>query len=154
MAELTVREVMITEVVTVSPDTTVRELAELLAGRDISGAPVVDGEGKLVGVVSEADVVQQDRELHFPYYIPFLDSIIYLEWVPTYEKRFRKMFGVVVGDIMTKRVITVSPEDSIHHAATLMSDKRVNRLPVVEAGKLVGILTRADIVRAIAQHEA
>jgi CBS domain-containing protein len=106
-----------------------------------------------VGMVSEADVILQDVDLHFPHYIPFLDGIIYLESFHAFRERFRKAFAVKVSEIMTKSVVSISPEASVHDAATLMSDKRVNRLPVVEALKLVGILTRGDIVQAIAQHK-
>ena len=153
MEGLTVKDIMIADVVTVTPDTSIRELAELLAGRKISGAPVVDPDRHVVGMVSEADVVLQDAELHFPHYVPFLDGIIYLEGFHKFRERFRKVFAVKVSEIMTKRIVSISPDASIHEAATLMADKKVNRLPVVEAEKLVGILTRSDIVRAIAQHK-
>ncbi|MBC7293004.1 MAG: CBS domain-containing protein [Thermoleophilia bacterium] len=149
-----VRDIMQSEVITVGPDTTVRELADILAKYKISGVPVVDPDGRVLGMVSEADIILQDADLHFPYYIQFLDSVIYLQSFHRFEERFRKAFGTKVSDVMTKEVITVSPDASIHDAATLMADHKVNRLPVVEEGRLIGIVTRGDIVRAIAESKA
>jgi CBS domain-containing protein len=153
MEELRVRDIMQSEVITVGPDTTVRDLADLLAGHKISGMPVVDGELRVIGMVSEADVILQDADLHFPYYIQFLDSIIYLESFKKFEERFRKAFGSKVSEIMSQQVIAISPDATVREAATLMADNNVNRLPVTEARKLVGIVTRGDIVKAIAASD-
>jgi CBS domain-containing protein len=153
MAELKVRDIMQTAVIKVGPETTVRELAEVLAEHKISGVPVVDDEGRVIGVVSEADIIFQDADLHFPYYLQFLDSVIYVQSISKFEARFRKMFGTKAADIMTREVVTISPDASVYDAAALMTDRKVNRVPVTEDNKLVGILTRADIVGAIAQSK-
>jgi len=142
------------EVVTIGPDATVRELADLLASSKISGVPVVDAGGAVVGVVTEGDIVLQDAGLHFPHYIQFLDSTIYLESVSKFEERFRRTFGTKVGDIMSSEVVSVAPAASVYDVATLMADSDVNRLPVLEEGRLVGIITRADVVKAIASAQA
>ena len=154
MDELTVGEIMQTDVITVGPDTTVRELASILADKKISGVPVVDDEHEVVGMVSEADIIVQDAELHFPYYVPLLDSVIYLQSFNKFEDRLRKMFGSKVKEIMSTEVMTIAPDASVRDAATLMADREINRLPVVAEGKLVGIVTRHDIVRAIADTTA
>lgn len=154
MDELTVGEIMQTDVITVGPDTTVRELASILADKKISGVPVVDDEYEVVGMVSEADIIVQDAELHFPYYVPLLDSVIYLQSFNKFEDRLRKMFGSKVKEIMSTEVMTIAPDASVRDAATLMADREINRLPVVAEGKLVGIVTRHDIVRAIADTTA
>jgi CBS domain-containing protein len=153
MEELRVKDIMQTDVVTVVSDTTVEELADLLAEHKISGVPVIDGEDLVVGMVSEADVIMQDADLHFPRYVQLLESIIYLESVRKFEERYRKAFGAKVADIMSTEVVTVSPEASVREAATLMADRKVNRLPVTERRHLVGIVTRGDIVRAIAESK-
>lgn len=150
MDGMTARDIMKADVVTIGPTATVRDLAELLATHEISGVPVIDESGALVGVVTEGDVILQDADLHFPHYIQFLDSVIYLESVRKFEERFRKTFGNRVADVMSTEVLTVSPDASIHEVTTLMADNEVNRVPVLEEGKLVGIITRGDIVRAIA----
>lgn len=154
MDELTVRDIMQADVVTVGPEITVRELAAVLAEHKISGLPVVQDDGRVIGMVSEADVILQDAEFHFPYYIQFLESVIYLQRVAKFEERFRKMFGTKVSEVMSKEVVEVSPSASVHEAATLMTNHKVNRLPVVEEGRLVGIVTRGDIVQAIADSKA
>src|SRR3990172_4713638 len=153
MDELTVRDIMQANVITVGPQTTVRELAGTLAEHKISGVPVVDDEGKVVGMVSEADVILQDAEFHFPYYIQFLESVIYLQSIAKFEERFRKAFGTKVAEVMTTDIVEISPEASVYDAATLMSNHKVNRLPVVDQGRMVGIVTRGDIVRAIAHNK-
>lgn len=154
MDELRVRAIMTTPVITVKPDTTVRELADILAQNRISGVPVVDDRDRVLGMVSEADIILQDADLHFPYYIQFLESVIYLQSVHKFEERFRKAFGSKVSEIMTEEVVATSPEETVREVATLMADRNVNRLPVTENGRLVGIVTRGDIVRAIAQRTA
>ncbi len=150
MDELTIGDIMQTEVITVGPTTTVRELAGILAEHRISGLPVVDEEDRVVGMVSEADIIVQDAELHFPYYIQLLDSVIYLQSFHKFEERLHKMFGSQVKEIMSEEVLAISPDASVRDAATLMTDREINRLPVVAEGKLVGIVTRHDIVQAIA----
>jgi CBS domain-containing protein len=151
--ELKVRDIMTTAVITAKPGTTVRELADILAKNKISGVPVVDDRGRLLGMVSEADIILQDADLHFPYYVQFLESVIYLQSVHKFEERFRKAFGSKVSQIMTEDVASVSPDETVRDVATLMADRNVNRIPVTENGGLVGIVTRGDIVRAIAQQK-
>jgi CBS domain-containing protein len=152
--ELKVREIMQTEVVTVRPGATVGDLADILAKNKVSGVPVVDDQGGVLGMVSEADIILQDADLHFPYYIQFLESVIYLQSVRKFEERFRKAFGSKVTEVMSEEVVAISPDASVREAATIMADRNINRLPVTEGGKLVGIVTRGDIVRAIAEHRA
>ena len=115
---------------------------------------MVDENNVVLGMVSEADLIVLDAELHFPYYITFLDSVIYLQSIHRFEERFKKAFGAKVADVMTKEVRAVSPDASLHDLATLMAAHKINRLPVVENGCLVGIVTRGDIVRAIAESRA
>jgi CBS domain-containing protein len=143
-----VREIMRHDAVTVGPQVTVQELADLLRAHDIRSVPVVD-QGRLVGVVTEGDIVAQDADLHFPHYIQFLDSLIYLESTKKFEERLRKVVGASVREIMTAEAITTAPDDTVSHAATLMSENRINLLPVVEESKLVGIVTRHEIVASM-----
>jgi CBS domain-containing protein len=155
--DLKVKDIMQAEVIAVGPDTTVRELADILAENKISGVPVIDEQGTVLGMVSEADIIVQDADLHFPYYIQFLDSVIYVQSFHKFEERFKKAFGTKVGEIMSTEVVAISPDASVRQAATLMADRGVNRLPVTEmgdpSGRLLGIVTRGDIVRAIAERD-
>jgi CBS domain-containing protein len=152
--DLKVRDIMQPDVITVGPDATIRELAGILAEHKISGVPVVDESGKVLGMVSESDVILQDAEFHFPYYIQFLESVIYLQSLAKFEERFRKTFGTKVSEVMSDKPVQISPDASIHAAATLMADHKVDRLPVIDHWRLVGIVTRGDIVRAIAESKA
>ncbi|MHB0866281.1 MAG: CBS domain-containing protein [Thermoleophilia bacterium] len=148
MEDLTAADIMQPEVITISEDATVQELAKLLARKKISGAPVVDDQHRVVGIVSEGDLVAIDADIHFPHYIELLGNIIYLESIKKYEERLEKAAAGEVRDIMTTDVLTVQKEAPLSQVATLMIDKQVNRVPVVDGDVLVGIITRADIVRA------
>lgn len=149
---LKVKDIMSRDVETLAPDTSVEEAAKTLSETGISGLPVVK-EGKLVGIVSESDLIVKDKKLHFPDYINVIGGIIYLESYKKFREEFKKFIAVEVKDLMTEDVITISPEATVEDAATLMSDKDVNRLPVVEGDKLVGIVTRGDIVKDLARGE-
>ncbi len=149
---LKVRDIMSTDVKTIDPDSSVEEAAEILSNNNISGLPVVEGEN-LLGIVSESDLIVKDKKLHFPDYINVIGGIIYLESYKKFKEDFKKFVAVKVEDLMTKKVVTVSPEDSVEDAATIMSDEDVNRLPVVEDNELVGIITRGDIVRDLARNK-
>lgn len=154
MESLKIGDIMETSVVTVGPDASVRELSQLLGERGVSGVPVVDGDDRVIGVVTEGDIIMQDAELHFPHYIQFLDGVIFLESVRRFAERFRKAFGAKVSDIMSREVWSVGPDAGVHEVATLMADEEVNRIPVVEDERIVGIVTRADVVGAIARSQA
>ncbi|MHB1390871.1 MAG: CBS domain-containing protein [Thermoleophilia bacterium] len=148
MEDLTAADIMQPEVITISEDATVQELAKLLARKKISGAPVVDEKSRVVGIVSEGDLVAIDADIHFPHYIELLGNIIYLESIKKYEDRLEKAAAGQVRDIMTTDVLTVQKSAPLSEIATLMIDRQVNRIPVVDGDVLVGIITRADIVRA------
>jgi len=149
---LKVKDIMSRDVETLDPDTSVEEAAKILSETGISGLPVVE-DGNLVGIVSESDLIVKDKKLHFPDYINVIGGIIYLESYKKFREEFKKFIAVEVKDLMTEDVITISPEATVEDAATLMSDKDVNRLPVVEGDKLVGIVTRGDIVKDLARGE-
>lgn len=142
-----VEDLMTREVATTSPETPLREAARLLAAAGISGMPVVDPEGTVVGVLSEADIlvkaggeVPGNRLLGW-----LLDADVGLE---------EKIRAETVGEAMSFPAVTISPDRPVHEAARLMSTEGINRLPVVDEGRLVGILTRADVVRAFTRTDA
>jgi CBS domain-containing protein len=149
-SEPSVKDIMKTDVVTIGPEATVEELAHLLAKEHLGGVPVADGSGQLIGIVTEGDLVALDTDLHFPFYIQFLDSYIYLESRHKFEERLRKAVGAFVKDVMTDEVHTVTPDDSVRQVATLMSRYKINRIPVVDAhGKRVGIVGRHEVLATI-----
>jgi len=148
-------DIMSFPVLTIRPEATIRELADVLGENDVSGLPVVDDEGRLLGVVSEEDLILQDAELHFPHYIQIFDSVIYLESIRKFEERFRKALAVKVRDIMSDEPVTISTDATLREIATIMIDRDVNRLPVVdEENRLLGIVARGDVIRGIAALQA
>jgi CBS domain-containing protein len=147
---LTVKDIMTKEVVTVTKKTTVLELAKIFAEKHISSLPVVDEDGSLVGIVTETDLVEQDKNLHIPTVISIFDWVIYLESDKKFEKELKKMTGRVVGDIYSSDVVTVSPDSSISDVADLLSSRKINALPVVDGKKLAGIISRIDLIRSMA----
>jgi len=149
LKDLTAADIMKKNVVTVKEDTTVEDLARLLSKHRISGAPVVNDQNQVVGIVSEGDLVSLDADIHFPHYFQFLDSVIFLESTKKFEERVRKAAATEVGEIMTADVITVQKDTPAQEVATALTDKEINRLPVLDGDVLVGIITRADLVRAI-----
>lgn len=152
LSGLTAGDIMKTEVVTIREDATMQDLAELLSEHNISGVPVVDDTDRVVGVATEGDLVSIDAKIHFPHYVQFLDSVIFLESVKKFDERLRKATAYRVREMMTTDVVTVQRDDPVEKAATLMTDKEINRLPVLDGDVLVGIITRADLVRAMSKR--
>jgi CBS domain-containing protein len=149
MGELKARDVMTTNIHTVPEDTSLEEIAKLLAAHHISGVPVVDAEGNLVGIVSEADLIDEHkRDAHIPRV-----ALYGLFTIP--EEALKKAFDggkrLKARDVMTKRVITDTEDRPVHELADLMMKRRINRVPIVRDGKVVGIVTRGDLVRAMAE---
>ncbi|MBI2708797.1 MAG: CBS domain-containing protein [Actinobacteria bacterium] len=150
-----VAEVMTTDVLRFSPTDTVRDAMRAMVEADVDGAPVTDESGRVVGLLSTDDLIVRESRLHFPTVIELLGGVIEL---PGQAKRFdeeiRRALGSTVGDVMSTEVSTVSPDDTLETAASLMHDRRASRLPVVRAGVLVGIIGQGDVVRAILRDEA
>lgn len=147
----TAAELMSTSVITVKEDLPVKELASLLTEKNISGVPVVDGNGDLCGVVTESDLIDQNKKVHIPTVVSILDAFIYLESPVKMEQEMKKIAGSTVKDIYTTDVQTVSPSAGIDEIATIMSEKNIHTLPVVEDGKLLGVIGKRDIIRTIIQ---
>jgi CBS domain-containing protein len=147
----TVADVMTPDPIIVGPQTPLKEAIKILAERRISGLPVVDEAGKLVGVISETDLLWQETGVEPPVYIMFLDSVIYLENPARHDQELHKALGQTVGDVMSDEPVTVKPDQPLRKAAKLMQEKSIRRLAVTDdAGKVIGILTPGDIVRAMA----
>lgn len=145
-----VSDVMTRDVLAFSPDDNVNEAMEALVERDISGAPVVDESGAVVGVISTGDLIVQESRLHFPTIISILGATIEL---PSAKRQFeddlRRTLGSTVREVMQADPVTIGADETVEAAATLMHDHDVARLPVVDDGGLVGILARVDILKAI-----
>jgi CBS domain-containing protein len=152
MAEL-VRDIMESSPATVSPDTSVEDVVRTLRENELPGVPVVDGDGRCVGIVTEADLVLPDPngDLHIPHYINLFGGTVFLEPLGRFEKRLRKAFASTAADMMTRDPDTVTPDTTVREAAGIVHKSGHNRLPVVEDGRLVGVVTRVDLLGALAQ---
>ena len=151
MTELIAKDIMTEKVITIGSDASIEELSETLLKNRISGMPVTDSSGRLTGIVTEADIIVRDTDLHFPRYFKLLDAIIYLESFKKFRENLKKHLATKVEDIMTKKVVTITTKTPVSDAAEIMLEKKINRLPVMDSsGRLAGIVTRADIVRSMA----
>lgn len=147
-----VKEIMTTRLITFKKETPVKEAAKILSDANIHGAPVLDDEGRLIGMVSDSDLIMQDVRLRFPTYIELLDGYIYLPGsLQRFENELKKAVGARIGDVMSTDVITIDEHATVEDAATLMIDKDIQLLPVVSDGNLVGVIAKSDLVRVISK---
>src|ERR687885_2012230 len=140
-----VGDIMETDWPTLGPESTVEDAIKLFAEAQISGAPVVE-DGRLVGIITEGDLIFQDAELKAPGFLDILGGIVPLGNTEEYRKEVLKSAGVTVDEVMTEDPVTVDPEASLAEAATVMAEERKKILPVVEGERLVGVITRMDIL--------
>ncbi|MEA2423116.1 MAG: hypothetical protein QOF55_2215 [Thermoleophilaceae bacterium] len=147
----TVREYMDADPATITPGTSAEDVAKLLGTHELHGVPVVNEAGRCVGIVTENDLVMADDEgdLHIPHYVELFGGLVFLESVRGFEKRLKKAMAATAADLMTQDPTTVGPDADVHEAARVISSSGHNRLPVVEHGRLVGVITRADVLRAL-----
>ena len=149
--EALARDIMTTPVITVDPELSVKDLAALFRDKDIGGAPVVS-EGKLVGIVTEGDLMALDADIQYPHYFELFDSIIYLGSQKKFKEQLEKAAAANVAQLMTHRdkVKTVGPDDPARKAATLMSRHHFARVPVIdEDDTLLGLITQHDIIKLV-----
>jgi CBS domain-containing protein len=151
----TVADIMDRDPVTVSPETTVEDVVRTLKAHELPGVPVVNEGGRCVGMITEADLVIADEEgdLHIPHYIELMGGVVFLEPLRRFEERLRKAVASQAADMMTEDPVTVEASASIREAARLIAERGHNRLPVVEHGRLVGVVTRVDVLQALASED-
>ncbi|KPV40205.1 hypothetical protein AN478_08755 [Thiohalorhabdus denitrificans] len=147
------REIMTPDPVTVTEDTGVQEVAELLLETQHHGVPVVDEDNRLVGLVTDSDLVDSNKRIHLPTMITILDTLIPISGVKQYEEDLRKATATTAGDLCTRDVDYVTPEADLSEVATLLSEHHIHIVPVLdEDQKLLGIVTNTDIIRALSQR--
>jgi CBS domain-containing protein len=148
---ITAKDIMTKDVLTVKPDTSLEEFAALLVNNQVSGAPVVDADGRLVGIMTENDLINQNKRLHIPTVVSFLDAAIYLESSKKFADEVKRVTATKVGDLCTRKVVSISEGTTLTDIATIMAEQGVHLLPVIAGGKVVGIVGKRDVVRAVAQ---
>ena len=142
---------MTEEIITVTKSTSIKKLSDLFIKHKVNGFPVLDEEGQLIGIVTEKNLIEQSKNLHIPTVIALFDAVIYLESGKNFEEEVKRYSGTQVEDIFTSNVVTVSPNADIHEIASLMADKSVHSIPVVEGKKILGIIGKLDIIKGLAR---
>jgi len=145
---ITAKDIMTKDVITVKPEATVEELARLLMEHKISGVPVVDDKKMLVGIVTENDLIRKNKRLHIPTVIRLFDAYILLGSGRA-EEEIKKMAATTVDEIYTRKVVSIKEETTLEDIATIMAEQHIHLLPVLSGSTVVGIIGKADMVRAI-----
>lgn len=152
-SRLTVAEIMRREVPAAAPDDSIATVARMLAEHRLPGIPVIDG-GTLLGIVTESDLVFQEADVSVPTVVPFLDAMLVADAGTPFEDDLRRVLAVTARQLMTSPVYTIRDSATVNQVATLMVEQRVNPVPIVDdTNTLVGIVSRADLVRVIARLE-
>ena len=146
---LTVADIMTCDVVSIKGATTVREMAAIFDKMNFGTLPIVDDAGNLSGIVTASDLVEQDRPLHIPTVISLFDWVIPLEGESSLQRDLDKITAQTAAELASTDVVTVTAADSVSSAAEIMSSRKLHALPVVEGKKLVGMVSRIDIIRSM-----
>lgn len=149
---LTAKDIMTSDVVTIQKDASIKTLASLFIKHKVNGIPVVNDEGGAIGMVTEGDLIEQNKNLHIPTVIALFDAVIPLEGQKTFESEVKRLTASKVEDIYNKKVISVSPDESAQEIGTLMAEKDVHTIPVIDNGKLIGIIGKVDLIKAMTQE--
>ncbi len=149
-----VRDIMDPEPVTVAPDADVQTVVGILREHELHGVPVVNEGGRCVGIITEADLVLagDDADLHLPHYIELFGGIVFLESLHRFEERLQRALASKARDMMTEDPVSIEPGATVQEAGRLISRTGHNRIPVVEHGRLVGMLTRVDVLDALTRE--
>ena len=146
---LNASDIMTTDVITVKKDTNLKDLARLLYSNHINGVPVVDDDGLLIGIICESDLIRKDKKLHIPTVVAIFDWVLYLESPKKIEKEIRRINATTVEDLYIKDVVTVDEKTPVDEIATIMEEKKVYTIPVMDGELLVGIVGQADLIRTL-----
>lgn len=146
---LKAQDIMTRNVISVTPETSIEDLARLFVEKRVSAMPVITKEGRLTGVISETDLVEQNKPLHVPTVISLFDWVLYLESEKDFQEEVEQITARTVSEICSDEVVACEPQTPLSEIASLMSDHKVNLIPVVDDDKVVGVVARLDVVRAM-----
>jgi CBS domain-containing protein len=149
VAMLKVKDIMTKDVITVPPDMKITQAAKLLLEKKINGVPVMDAEGKLVGILCQSDLITQQKNFPIPSLFTLLDGFIPLRSMSQVQKEIQKITANTVLQAMTPNPKTIHPEMKIEDAASIMVEKKFHTLPVMDGTKLVGILGKEDLLKTL-----
>ncbi len=148
---LKAKDFMTKDVITINSAATVEELARLLIEHKISGVPVVNNKKELIGIVTENDLISQNKRLHIPTIIRLFDAFIVLG-SGKLEEEIKKMAAATVEEICIKKVVSITEDTLLQEVATIMSEQKIHLLPVLRNNVVVGIVGKADIVNAMSRE--
>jgi CBS domain-containing protein len=150
----TVADIMHSDVPSVETTDPVERVLEVLHEHELPGVPVVNAGGRCVGIITEEDLIfsGEDADLHLPHYFQLFGGFVFLESLGHFEERLRKAVASTAGDLMTEHPVTIEPSASVEEAGRVIARKRHNRLPVVEHGRLLGVVTRLDVLEALTRE--
>jgi CBS domain-containing protein len=151
---LTVRDIMDDDPATVTPEVDVETVVRLLRSHELPGLPVVNESGRLLGIITESDLVMagDEGDLHLPHYIELFGGIVFLESLKHFEERLQRATAAKARDLMTEDPVTIGPDATPQEAGRLIASSGHNRLPVVEGDRLVGVVTRVDVLDALTRE--
>jgi CBS domain-containing protein len=144
-----VKDIMTTNVISVSPETEIVHAAQIMVEKRINGLPVLDGKGKVVGILCQSDLVAQQKSVPIPSLFSLMDGFMPLTSLKKIEKEVEKIAALTVAQAMTSKPVTVTPETGIEEVASLMVDRNFHTLPVVQDGRLVGVVGKEDVLKTL-----
>jgi CBS domain-containing protein len=150
---LEAKNFMTKNVITIKTDATVQELSKLLTKHKISGVPVVEDDKKLIGIVTENDIISQNKRLHIPTVMRLFDAFFVLGSSKV-EEEIKKIAATTVAGIYTKDVVTITEDTSLQEVATIMSEKKIHLLPVLRDNIVVGIVAKNDVLNAMSRESS
>jgi CBS domain-containing protein len=152
--DLAVRDIMETDVPAVYPSDPMESVLKVLRAHELPGIPVINEGGRCVGIITEDDLVisEQEEDLHMPHHFQLFGGVVFLGPMSEFEERVRKAFASTAEDVMTADPVVIEAGARVEEAAELIARTRHNRLPVVEHGRLVGVVTRVAVLDALVNH--
>ena len=145
----TAKDIMSTNVITVKTSTSIKDLAKIFIKNKINGVPVVDDDGKAIGMVTQGDLIDQNKNLHIPTVITLFDAVLFIESEKKFEAEAKKITGTKVEDIYNPDLTEVSPETDLKEIATIMAEKGIHTIPVVSGSSLIGVIGKLDLISAM-----
>ncbi len=146
---LNASDIMSTDLITVKKETLLTELAAILYKKNINGVPVVDDDGALIGIICESDLIRNNKKLHIPTVFALFDAVFYLESTKKMEKEIERISATTVGELYTPKPVTVQEKTPLDEVATIMTEKKIYTLPVMDGKRMVGIIGKSDIIRTL-----
>ena len=145
----TAKDIMSTNVITVKTSTSIKDLAKIFIKNKINGVPVVDDDGKAIGMVTQGDLIDQNKNLHIPTVITLFDAVLFIESEKKFEAEAKKITGTMVEDIYNPDLTEVAPETDLKEIATIMAEKGIHTIPVVSGKSLIGVIGKLDLISAM-----